>query len=139
MTNPPAFPMTLQDWLPWVFLLLLGIAGGFINTYRRWRKDRVISLFELVGELTTSGFVAVLIAVSCRALEISPLWTLVLAGIGAHLGSRALFIMEWLGLRRIGLQQEEVETLIERPTGFPRFRKHPSDEPTWKPPSDMGP
>ncbi len=120
MTESTGFPL-MADWLPWLLLLLLAIAGGFINYYGRWRRQqpRVFSLFALVGELTTSGFVAILIALACQALEISRLWATILAGIGAHLGPRALFVIEWFGLRRIGFQPADVEQIVEPPTGFP--------------------
>ena len=128
MTDPLAFPMTLHDWLPWALLILLSIAGGFINSYGRWRRGkRVISLIELIADLVMSAMGCILTASFCLAMGLNVYWTFGLSGIGAHLGPRAIFVIEWIGLLRMGFRREDVETIIDLPTGFPRTQKVPPE------------
>lgn len=121
MTEPPAVPMTLQDWLPWLFIVGLGAWGGAVIYLRRLRHQQDYSspLLELIGDLASSSFVAMIIGILMRHFDID--WSICLAGAGisGHLGARTLFVGERLILQRIGLKEEEIAQLIEPPSALP--------------------
>lgn len=121
MTDPSTLPITLQDWLPWFFVVILGAWGGAVIYFRRLRqqKDTSSPTLELIGDLTTSGFVATLTGILLRHFGID--WSLCfsLAGMSGHLGARTLFVGERLILRRVGLSEEEIAQIVEPPTAVP--------------------
>lgn len=121
MTDPPVFPLTLQDWLPWLFIIVLGAWGGAVIYFRRLRqkKDTSSPTLELIGDLTTSGFVATIVGILLRHFGTDWSVCFSLAGMSGHLGARTLFVGERLILRRVGFSEEEITQIIEPPTGFP--------------------
>jgi hypothetical protein len=122
--------MMQQDFLAWLFLVGLGAWGGAVIYFRRRRRrDRSSPVLELIGDLATSGFVAVLIGVGMRRFNVDWDLCLICAGIGGHLGARTLFVGERYILRRIGLSEEEIEAIIDAPTGIPFGGKRASSPP----------
>lgn len=121
MTDPLTFPMTLQDWLPWLFIVILGAWGGAVIYFRRLRhqKDHSSPALELIGDLTTSGFVATIVGILMRHFGID--WSICFsfAGMSGHLGARTLFVGERLFLRRVGLTEEEIAQIVEPPSTLP--------------------
>lgn len=51
-------------------------------------------MFEWLGECATSGFAGVLVYLLCRSAEINDFLAAAMAGIAAHMGTRALPLME---------------------------------------------
>ncbi len=79
-------------------------------SFWRKRKDglaRPFNFTELVGEIVTSGFVGVLTFWLCEFSSISPLLTAAFVGVSGHMGSRAIFSIEQMMERRLGLQAIE--------------------------------
>ena len=74
----------------------MGFSGGAVNWWARMkaRNPRKFSLLELVGELFTSGFVGVGIFMLLSTWEQPAGLCAAAAGIGGHMGTRLLFMLE---------------------------------------------
>lgn len=133
MADPPTIPMTVSDWLPWLFIVVLGAWGGAVIYFRRLRRQQSYSspVLELIGDLATSGFVAILIGILMRHFDIDWGFCLAGAGISGHLGARTLFVGERLILQRMGLNEEEIARIVEPPSALPfgpsKSRSGPGD------------
>jgi len=110
-----------QELVSWLFVVCLGAWGGLVIYFRRLRrrKENYPPILELIGDLATSGFVAVLVGILMRRFSIDWGLCLVGAGISGHLGARTLFIGERLFLRRLGLPDAEIDQIVEPPTSIP--------------------
>lgn len=93
----------------WMFIL--AIWGGTVSYLSRLKQNSalVFSFAEWVGEMTVSGFAGLLVAYV--ALELNTSWYIAAAsaGIGGHMGGRALFLLELALRRRLGLSNHDVE------------------------------
>ena len=83
-------------WLTYLWVLGLSITGGFISFMRKVKagESRPFNFVELIGEMTTSGFVGIITFWLCEASAINPLITAAMVGITGHMGSRVLFQLE---------------------------------------------
>lgn len=95
--------------LMWTYAWIVGVSmlGGFASFYQKVRKGqaRWVNLGELLGELVTSALAGLLTYWLCRASGVSEWMTAAFVGIGGHMGSRALFVLERLlerWLERLG-------------------------------------
>ena len=86
------------DWNYSTWLLAVGMAigGGLINWFSHVKsiKDHVFSIFELMGELFTSGLIGVGVFMVAEALNQDIAICAALAGIGGHMATRLLFLVE---------------------------------------------
>ena len=95
----------VHEWPPdqdsWVFLIfaLWGGLANYLGTVRR--GHRVFSFLELIGELVVSGFSGTLVYAICQEYGISEWLSVALVGMGGHLGSRTVFIIERQIRRRL--------------------------------------
>lgn len=99
--KPPHQPGAVGDWasvLPWVWIVVLSLLGGVAAFVRKMRANhvRAWNFTELIGEIVISGLAGVVIAHLCQWREFPMSLTYALTGIGAHMGSRALFKLEGL-------------------------------------------
>lgn len=86
----------------WLLASAMATAGGFVNWYANVRRgySRACNVAELVGELFTSAFVGIGAFMLAAALDQPEGICAALAGVGGHMGSRLLFIIErWLETR----------------------------------------
>ena len=88
----------MHDWPPpkdsW-FFLAFALWGGIANYVGTVRKGhRTFSALELIGELVVSGFSGTLVYALCEHYEMSEWLTIAMVGMGGHLGSRTVFILE---------------------------------------------
>ena len=58
----------------------------------------------------TAAFSGLLAFWGCEAAGFDPLWTAVLVGISGHMGTRALYQIEILAQRKLGLPDPTTET-----------------------------
>lgn len=104
------FPAKIAVWgLP----ILLSAWGGLVNFYFRWRHvpraSYHFSAVELIGDVATSAFSGVLFFLIAVSLGCGTDWSAVIAGIGGHMGSRSLFLLERRVLKKLELQPEDGE------------------------------
>lgn len=97
--KPPQPPAS--DWaevLPWVWLVLITLLGGVASFVRKMREShvRAWNITEFVGEIVISGLAGLITANICQWQNFPLPLTYALTGIGAHMGSRALFKAEAL-------------------------------------------
>ena len=83
----------------WLLAFGMSIAGGIVNFYAKVRSGhtRAFNLIELAGEIFIAGFVGLGAFMALTSLN-QPLGVAaVSAGIGGHMGTRLLFLVEnWL-------------------------------------------
>lgn len=86
-----------------IVFLLVGLWGGmchYVGGVRMGRRK--LSLFEIAGDLTYSGFAAVMAAAIAYHVELSYWATIVLCGMAGHMGSRSIFLLERALKKRFG-------------------------------------
>jgi LydA holin phage, holin superfamily III len=89
-SDPTQWPI-----MTWVIALTMALGGGLVNWLGNQRvKEGHFRIFELFGELFTSGFVGVGIFMLSDSLG-QPLGvSAAFAGIGGHMATRFLFLAE---------------------------------------------
>ena len=97
--KPPQPPVS--EWaevLPWIWLVLITLLGGVASFVRKMREShvRAWNFTEFVGEIVISGLAGLITANICQWQDFPMPLTYALTGIGAHMGSRALFKAEAL-------------------------------------------
>jgi hypothetical protein len=97
--KPPHPPVSVwAEYLPWLWLILITLLGGVASFVRKMREShvRVWNFTEFVGEIVISGLAGLITANICQWQDFPMPLTYALTGIGAHMGSRALFKAEAL-------------------------------------------
>lgn len=99
--KPPQQTGSVSDWasvFSWVWIVGLSVLGGVAAFVRKMRANhvRAWNITELIGEVVISGLAGLVIAHLCQWREFPMSLTYALTGIGAHMGSRALFKLEAL-------------------------------------------
>jgi hypothetical protein len=97
------FLKLLGDNLAYGWFLVMAFWGGTANYLSRREKDKTpFSLVELFGEWSISGFAGIITAYICTDAGLSFALTSAAAGIGGHMGGRAIYIIEKTLIRRMG-------------------------------------
>lgn len=93
----PGKDLISSEITPYLLVGVISVWGGVASYIRKLRAGmfRRFSVAELVGEVTISGFVGFLTFFACQAYQLGPELTAVFTGICAHMGSRAIFTMEF--------------------------------------------
>jgi hypothetical protein len=96
--KPPQPAVEWAEVLPWIWLVLITLLGGVASFVRKMREShvRVWNFTEFVGEIVISGLAGLITANICQWQDFPMPLTYALTGIGAHMGSRALFKAEAL-------------------------------------------
>jgi hypothetical protein len=88
----------------YVWFALLALWGGTVSYISRVRRNNApFSFVELIGEWTISAFAGIMTALICQELEFSLILTAALAGISGHMGGRAIYMLEQLVCKKMGL------------------------------------
>jgi hypothetical protein len=92
MQNDP----TTWPAITWIIALTMALSGGLINWFGQSKKFIAgqFSIFELFGELFTSGFVGVGLFMFIDSLNQPMGLSAASAGIGGHMATRFLFLVE---------------------------------------------
>ena len=82
--------------MTWLLALCMAVGGGVVNWMGQTRntENSVFSVFELMGELFTSGFIGVGVFMVAETLNQDIGICAALAGIGGHMATRLLFLIE---------------------------------------------
>lgn len=98
------------DYSVLTYLWVMGLSGfgGAVNFSRKLRAGRtsVFRLTEFLGELLTSSFAGLLTFWLCESAGIDKLVAAVMIAISGHMGSRAIYRIEYWLEHRIAGQQE---------------------------------
>ena len=93
----------VTDNLVYGWFLAMAFWGGTANYISRRARDKTpFSIVELVGEWSVSGFSGLITAYICTDMGLSFAMTSAAAGIGGHMGGRAIYLFEQLFIRRAG-------------------------------------
>jgi len=93
----------LGDNLAYGWFLVMAFWGGTANYLSRREQDKTpFSLVELLGEWSISGFAGIITAYICTDIGLSFALTSAAAGVGGHMGGRAIYIIEKMVIKRIG-------------------------------------
>ena len=100
---PEKTPLS-YDLFTWGWVLLLAVWGGCVNFWRRLRdgETRLFKITELIGEITTSGFVGVLTFLICESTETDRLISAVLVGVSGHMGAKTIRFFELFFESKLG-------------------------------------
>ena len=91
----------ITDNLMYGWFVLMAFWGGTANYISRRNRDKTpFSVIELVGEWSVSGFSGLVTAYVCTDMGLSFALTSAAAGIGGHMGGRAIYLIEQIALRR---------------------------------------
>lgn len=98
-----AWPQSVAEILPWIWVSLLSIAGGMASFIRKMKTGLIkrFSVAEFVGEIFVAFFVGILTMLFCQWGEVNVWLTGGLVGLSAHMGSRALFVGEVILSRKM--------------------------------------
>lgn len=94
---------TAWTWATWLLAIGMGFSGGAVNLWAKLksRHPKAFSIFEVIGELFTSGFVgagAFMVLYSWGAPEGISAGA---AGIAGHMSTRLLFALERAAEKRL--------------------------------------
>lgn len=80
----------------WMLAIGMGFSGGAVNLWARMksRHPKAFSIFEVIGELFTSGFVGAGVFMAAYAIGASEGVSAGAAGIAGHMSTRLLFALE---------------------------------------------
>lgn len=115
-SNPqPGGGFDLDAMLSWALLIGLSLWGGAASFYRKMKDGhvRAFNITELVGELVISGFTGVVVANLCDSIGTGAPMKYALAGITAHMGSRALFKLESMANQKLNMPPDPLEQAPE--------------------------
>lgn len=98
MRDPLSYPLK-----QWALVLGLALFGGFASWWAKVRKGELQAhnLMALIGELTISAFVGVIVFYGCEYMRFDPLLTAALVGIAGHMGTRAISFIESIAEKRV--------------------------------------
>ena len=87
----------------WIPIGIMASAGGVVNWIFRVRKGtaRPFSFVELIGEMFTSGFVGLGVAMVMASLHYDFLLCAAAAGMSGHMATRLLYRIEQIIMSRI--------------------------------------
>ena len=96
-----------RDRESWI-VILFAMWGGFCHYIGGVRSGkRQLSLFELAGDLAYSAFAGIMIAAVCMNFDVGKWMTFAAAGMGGHMGSRTIFLLERALKKRIGKLEDD--------------------------------
>lgn len=80
----------------WALGFMMASAGGAVNWYAKVKKGhtRAFNIGELIGEISISGFVGMLVFMSLDAIGQPIGLCAAAAGVGGHMATRLLFAIE---------------------------------------------
>jgi hypothetical protein len=100
------FKALIDGRLGYAWFALLAIWGGTVNYISRVRRNKNVrfNFVELIGEWTISAFAGIMTALICQEMGMSMLLTSAFAGIGGHMGGRAIYMIEQYACRKFGVR-----------------------------------
>jgi len=101
ISGPGTYHILTYAWV--IGLSAWGGIVGYIRKLKDAEQVKHFSIAELIGEITTSGFVGVLTFWLCESSGMSGLTTAALVGVSGHMGSRAIYGIEMLFKNKLGI------------------------------------
>jgi len=94
----------LSEYAGYIWLLGMAIWGGTSSYISRIKKAHMrFSLPELIGEWSISSFSGFVTALLCSQAGMSFELCAAMAGIGGHMGGRAIFVIEKYVVNKFGV------------------------------------
>lgn len=84
----------VKEVLNYLWFIFMGIWGGTISYFEKYKATGKHSMAKLLIEWTTSAFTGITTAYACDYMGLPFTATSALAGVAGHMGGRALFIIE---------------------------------------------
>lgn len=101
----------------WVVVLsMLGGIAGYIRKLKQGFTKR-FSVTELIGEMFVSSFVGIVTFFLCKSSGFEETLTAAIVGLSSHMGSRAIYIIEVLVRKKIGIAIDDKCATCEVLTG----------------------
>ncbi len=101
--NVPDKDPTLWNGATWTLASVMAFGSGAINWWARTKQGnpRAFSVFELLGEMLTSGFVGIGAFMFLAAYDFAAGVCAAAAGISGHGAARLLYVLERAAERKI--------------------------------------
>jgi uncharacterized membrane protein (DUF4010 family) len=104
--------------MAWVVVLsMLGGIAGYIRKLKQGMTKR-FSVTELIGEMVVSAFVGIVTFFLCKSSGFEETLTAAIVGLSSHMGSRAIYIIEVLVRKKIGINIDDRCSTCEVMTGI---------------------
>ena len=86
------------DWVTYAWVILVSFWGGIARYMKRVSMGLAVKFSwpEFIADITTSGFVGLITFMICEWRGFDKMLSGAIIGISAHMGSRALFLIERL-------------------------------------------
>ena len=111
----PSFKSIIVDLLTYAWVFGLAMLGGAASFVRRVRSGQAkySNIVELVGELVISAFAGLVTYFLCRSANFDDMLTAAFIAISGHMGTRIIFMLEGVLVRRFGFENQCDITLKE--------------------------
>ena len=111
----PSFKSIIVDLLTYAWVFGLAMLGGAASFVRRVRSGQAkySNIVELVGELVISAFAGLVTYFLCRSANFDDMLTAAFVAISGHMGTRIIFMLEGVLVRRFGYENQRDITLKE--------------------------
>ena len=111
----PSFKSIIVDLLTYAWVFGLAMLGGAASFVRRVRSGQAkySNIVELVGELVISAFAGLVTYFLCRSANFDEMLTAAFIAISGHMGTRIIFMLEGVLVRRFDFENERDITLKE--------------------------
>lgn len=91
-----------HNWLTYVLFIGIAAWGGLVNYVSQLRTSGgSFSWADFFTELLVCMFAGFIVGLSAISMGVDPLLSLALAGLGGHAGSRTLFVLKRMFLKRL--------------------------------------
>jgi hypothetical protein len=84
-----------ENWLTATIMSGMVFLGGFVGYIQKVQAGKKFSIAGFLIEMTVSGFVGIIAFLLCRWAGFDQMLTGALVGISAHMGTRALFLIDF--------------------------------------------
>ena len=104
----PSFKSIIVDLLTYAWVFGLAMLGGAASFVRRVRSGQAkySNIVELVGELVISAFAGLVTYFLCRSANFDDMLTAAFVAISGHMGTRIIFMLEGVLVRRFGFENQ---------------------------------
>ena len=97
------------SWITYFWVLALSILGGTVRTFMSLKVG--MSFSDIVRrwfiDITVSAFIGIITFFLCEYAQLSQLLTAAFVGISAHMGTRAIVIVEELLYKKVMGEKED--------------------------------
>lgn len=121
----PDGPFAPENFTTMLLMALVGIVGGLVSFYRKWKEGhvRAFNVLEFIGEIVVSGLCGVVSWWIFKGASVNEYLTAAGVAIVGHMGTRAIFIAERAVETMVTRRADAVSPLPTPPADVPEEPK----------------